>query len=215
MSLKPLPKSSTSDFLSYKNFKAELRFGQDNEFIVVKLIGIPRLFQARNRETAEEEFRRVVDHELVGKLGPVEEGLLSKEHSGNIALRMGPLLHQDLVLAAHRSGKSLNTYIEEKLLTALEAEAMPDTQGEAPLPDKVSPPAVYRLVEDEEAAAQLFQDIQDCLQDKINIFQFPTALKQFLSGLGILVQEIQPFIKPDKLDDFVARVLLLLHKYSN
>jgi predicted HicB family RNase H-like nuclease len=215
MSLTSLPNSPTSELLVYKDFKANLIFGRDDELIVVKLIGIPRLFRARNREVAEQEFRRIVDHELIGKLSSTEENFLKKDYSGNIALRMGSLLHQDLALAAHRSGRSLNTYIEEKLQNALEVEAIRDEHGD-PLPkDKVIPPAVYQLIENEEAASLLFQEIQEYLEEKINFFQFPSVLKGFLAGQGTLLEDIKPYIKHDKLDEFVSKVTFLLQKFEN
>lgn len=214
MSSTSLPSATTSELLTYRDFKASLRFGLDGELIVVKLIGIPRLFRARNREIAEQEFRRIVDHELMGTLSSTEESFLRKEYSGNIALRMGPLLHQDLALAAHRSGSSLNTYIEDKLQAAVEAEAIQHAARE-PLPkDQVVPLAVYRLIENEEAAAQLFQEIQEYLEEKINFFQFPAVLKTFLAGQGTLVEEIRPYIKPDKLGDFVSKITSLLQEFE-
>jgi predicted HicB family RNase H-like nuclease len=214
MSSTSLTNTSTSELLAYKDFKASLRFGIDDELIVVKLIGIPRLFRARNREIAEQEFHRIVDHELIGTLSPTEENFFKRDYSGNIALRMGPLLHQDLALAAHRSGRSLNTYIEEKLQAALEVEAVRDKSGE-PLPkDKVIPSAVYQLIENEEAASMLFQEIQEYLEEKINFFQFPSVLKSFLAEQGTLLEEIKPYIKPEKLDEFVSKITFLLRKFE-
>jgi predicted HicB family RNase H-like nuclease len=208
-------KTQQPNVLAYKNFKAELRFDQDSEFLVAKLIGVPRLFRARNRQAAEEEFQRIVDQELIGKLSSAEEVLLDKEHSGNIALRMGSLLHQDLALAAQRSGKSLNAYIEEKLQTALEVEAIRARQIE-PLPkDKVVPFAVHQLLEDEEAASRLFQEIKPYLEERINIFQFPSALKSFLGSFGASLEEIKPYIKTERLYKFAQVVSGLLQEFSD
>jgi predicted HicB family RNase H-like nuclease len=204
---------STKTPLTYKNFKAELRFDQDDEFIVVKVIGVPKLFHARSKKAAEEEFHRLVDQQLLGKMGNAEQILLEKSYSGNIALRVGSSLHQELGLAAHRSGRSLNSYIEEKLQIAIDKEAL--GPEDMPFPrEKAIPKAVYKLLEDQEASAQLFSEIQDCLQDKINIFQFPEVLKKFLMSFGESLDEISPFIKPEKLGEFNSSIALLIRKFS-
>jgi predicted HicB family RNase H-like nuclease len=200
--------------LTYKNFKAVLKFEQDSEeFITVKLIGVNRLFKARNLEAAEKEFQRIVDIDLSGTLSPAEEDFLKKEYSGKIALRMGPLLHQDLVLAAHRAGKSLNAYIEDQLQTVLETDAL--GAKTEPVPQKVMSPEIHQLLENEEAASQLFQEIQKYLEEKINIFQFPIALKKFLIGLSESLEEIEPYVKSDMLSEFVAKTTQLLQKFSH
>jgi predicted HicB family RNase H-like nuclease len=204
MSSSPPAKPSQANLLTYKNFKADLRFDQDDDFILVKLIGVPKLFYARNIKAAQEEFNRIVDHELIGKLSPAEETLFDKEYSGNIALRMGSALHQDLALSAHRAGKSLNSYIEEKLQHALEREA------NTPSVSKKVPFEIARLLEDEEAASLIYEKIQVLLGKKINIFKLPAALKDFLKAFGEALEEISPYIEPNKLYEFAKTIVELL-----
>jgi predicted HicB family RNase H-like nuclease len=212
MSSTPPTKSSRSNTLIYKNFKADLRFGKNNEDVVVKLIGVPRQFRAQNRETAEKEFHRIVDQDLFGKLSAEEENLFDKDYSGNIALRMGPLLHQDLALAAHRSGKSLNAYIEDKLQIVLEKEALHSMRDIEPSSE--DDVAVFRLLEDEEAASKLFQKIQPYLGDKFNLFQFPSALKEFLKKFSASLENIQPHIRYSTRYEFAKTVVELLQEFS-
>jgi HicB family len=100
-------------------------------------------------------FNRIVDHELIGKLSSTEETLLEKDYSGNIALRMGPLLHQDLALSAHRAGKSLNSYIEEKLQNSVDREVM------TPPVSKKVPFEIARFLEDEEAASLIYEKTRE------------------------------------------------------
>jgi predicted HicB family RNase H-like nuclease len=196
-----------SNLLTYKNFKADLKFDQDEDFFVVKLIGFPRLFYARNISAAEEEFNRIVDHELVGKLSPAEEALFDKDYSGNIALRMGSLLHQDLALSAHRAGKSLNSYIEEKLQNSVDREVC------TPPVSKKVPFEIAQLLDDEEAASLIYEKIQKLLGKKINIFKLPAALKEFLRSFGESLEGISPYIETNKLYEFAKTIVELLQDY--
>jgi predicted HicB family RNase H-like nuclease len=208
MSSSPSAKAPQSNLLTYKNFKADLRFDQDDDFILVKLIGVPKIFYARNVKAAEEEFSRIVDHELIGKLSPIEEALFDKDYSGNIALRMGSSLHQDLALSAHRAGKSLNSYIEEKLQTALEREAIAPS-----IVFKKVPFEIANLLEDEEAASLIYEKIQVFLGKKINIFRFPEALKDFLRSFGESLEEISPYIETNKIYEFARTIVELLQDH--
>jgi predicted HicB family RNase H-like nuclease len=205
---------STSSLIEYQNFKAELRFDQDDEWIVVKVIGLPVIFHARSKKAAEEEFRRLVDQGLLNKITPAEKALFDKEYSGNIALRLSSFLHQDLTLSAHRVGKSLNRYIEDRLQIAVDLEALGEELELSSPKEKALPESIHYLLEDSDASAKLFQQIQGCLRDRINIFQFPAALKSFLTGFGESLDEIEAYIQPDKLEEFTSAIARLIQEFD-
>jgi predicted HicB family RNase H-like nuclease len=206
-----------SSLLVYKDFKAEVRFDQDEENVVVKIIGRPGFFSARNRRHAEEEFHRVVDKELINQVTEHEKKLLKRGYSGNIAIRTSPELHQELTLAADRAGVSLNNYIEKNLQISIDRETSGDV--DEPIKSVIATPstfAVTRLLEEEKASVELFSRIESCLdKEKINIFQFPAILKRFLGDFGNSIEEISPYLKSEKIDDFVKIIFSLIQEFSD
>jgi predicted HicB family RNase H-like nuclease len=211
-----------SQVVIYKDFKAELRFDQDEEHIVVKIIGKPTIFYAKNRRDAEEEFQRFVDQELIGKLSEQEEKLFGKKYSGNIAIRTSSELHQEFTLAADREGISLNSYIEKYLQAAIDREAFgSEASGFINEPSKskvlnTTSLAVSRLVKEEKASVELFNKIEPFLdREKMNIFLFPSILKRFLANFENSIEEIYPYIKPDKFIEFITTISSLMEQFSD
>jgi predicted HicB family RNase H-like nuclease len=206
-----------SSLLIYKDFKAEVRFDQDKGNVVVKIIGRPGFFSARNQRHAEEEFHRVVDKELINQFSEHEKKLLKKSFSGNIAIRTSPELHQELTLAADRAGISLNSYIENNLQILIDRETPTDV--DEPVKPIVAPPstlAVTRLLEEEKASVELFSRIESCLnKEKINIFLFPAILKRFLGDFGNSIEDISPYLKSEKIDDFVKIIFSLIQEFGD
>jgi predicted HicB family RNase H-like nuclease len=200
-----------STLLTYKDFKAQLRFDHTKDSFIVKIIGVPSIFYATSQGHAEEEFHRVVDKELINQVSEHEKKLLNKSYSGNIAIRTFPELHQELTLAADRKGLSLNSYIEKKLQAVINQEALGNISEEVKSDVPVSIPlAVKRLIE-EDKAVELFRKIGPCLDDeKINIFQFHSILRRFLINFGSSIEEISPYLKAGKIYEFVMAILSLI-----
>jgi predicted HicB family RNase H-like nuclease len=200
-----------SNLLIYKDFKADLRFDQTKGSVVVKIIGIPGMFYAKNQARAEEEFHRIVDKELIGQVGEDAKKLLKKTYSGNIAIRASAELHQELTIAAGRKGVSLNSYIEKNLQAIIDQEALGNTNEELkPVVEMSIPLAVRELIE-EDKAVELFSKIEPYLdKEKINIFKFPSILRRFLIDFGSAIDGIRPYLRVGRIHEFVQIVLSLI-----
>ena len=104
--------------LSYKGFSAAVSFDADDEIFVGRIAGICDIigFHADTVTDLKSAFHEAVDDyiatcEVTGKAP-------EKPYSGNLMLRIDPVVHAKAAIAAEISGKSLNQWGEEVLLKA-------------------------------------------------------------------------------------------------
>jgi predicted HicB family RNase H-like nuclease len=101
--------------LNYKGYLGEAFYDDEigmfsGRVINAKAIGT---FYGKTVEEIEREFRQTIDYYLdLCKRKDVEPG---KPFSGKFNLRLTPELHRKIYLASSEEGKSINTWIQEKL----------------------------------------------------------------------------------------------------
>ena len=121
-----------------------------------------------------------------------------------LSFRTDENTHERILLAARKADKSINAWMEEIL-----SEAADDTLGHYRPTTSFHSPAIRRLIEEEELAGQLAQDVESYLQawNLRSVFQFKTALQKLLSG----IDEVRFFLQTSgngslvKIKDFVSK----------
>jgi len=103
--------------MKYKNYEAAIDFDPDIEMFHGVVINTRDVITFYGKSVAElkKEFKNSVEDYLAFCKERSEEP--DKPFSGNLMLRITPSLHQRLYSKAKKSGKSLNSLIEESLAT--------------------------------------------------------------------------------------------------
>ena len=108
--------------MMYKGYSAKVEFDPDDAVFFGRIAGIRDVigFHADNVSDLIAAFHEAVDDyvETCRKVGKDPQ----KAYSGNLMLRIDPIVHSKAVIAAELSGKSLNQWSEEVL--AREAERL-------------------------------------------------------------------------------------------
>ncbi len=101
--------------MKYKGYEAAIDFDEEMEMFHGSVINTRDVITFYGRSVAElkKEFKNSVDDylEFCKKRGEEPD----KPFSGNFVVRISPSLHQRLYSKAKKSGKSLNSLIEEQL----------------------------------------------------------------------------------------------------
>ncbi len=101
--------------MKYKNYEAAVKFDDETETFHGEVVNTRDVitFQGKSVTELKREFKNSVDDYLEFCRERNEEP--DKPFSGNFVLRISPSLHHKLFLRAKKSGKSLNSLIEERL----------------------------------------------------------------------------------------------------
>lgn len=106
------------NILTYKGLSASVEFDAADQILVGRIAGINDVvgFHADTIEALVPAFQEAVDDylETCAAIGKDPE----KSFSGKLMLRVDPVLHRKLALAAELHGKSLNQFGEEALRKA-------------------------------------------------------------------------------------------------
>lgn len=109
--------------MQHRGFKALIEFDAADEIFTGRILGINDVvgFHADSVAGLKDAFGEAVDDyvETCRRIGKEPE----KPFSGNLMLRVDPLVHASAVIAAQASGKSLNAWSEEVLKAAAEKAA--------------------------------------------------------------------------------------------
>mgnify|MGYP003412130484 CR=1 FL=1 len=101
--------------MTYGGYSALIEYDDEDGIFFGKLAGIRDGvgFHADNVADLRAAFQEAVDDyvEMCAKVGKSPQ----KPHSGNLMLRIDPLVHSKAALAAELAGKSLNQWSEEAL----------------------------------------------------------------------------------------------------
>ena len=101
--------------MSYGGYSALIEYDDEDGIFFGKLAGIRDGvgFHADNVADLKAAFQEAVDDyiEMCAKIGKSPQ----KPYSGNLMLRIDPLVHSKAALAAELAGKSLNQWSEEAL----------------------------------------------------------------------------------------------------
>ncbi|MBW4622066.1 MAG: type II toxin-antitoxin system HicB family antitoxin [Cyanosarcina radialis HA8281-LM2] len=105
--------------MKYKTYEAKVSFDDEAGIFHGEVIGIRDVitFQGESVSQLRRAFAKSVDDYLAFCADRGEEP--DKPFSGRFVLRIKPELHKQIYLAAKQEGKSLNAWIEEKLLQEL------------------------------------------------------------------------------------------------
>lgn len=108
--------------MQYKGYTAKIEWDEDDEILHGKVIGLRDfiIFEGESKAEICRLFHEAVDEYLEDCRSRGKEP--DKPYSGNIHVRLGPALHRQAALQADREGKSLNTWIQDTLASALKAQ---------------------------------------------------------------------------------------------
>jgi predicted HicB family RNase H-like nuclease len=109
--------------LSYKGYAARIEFDADDNILHGRIAGIRDgvTFHATDVDALRKAFHEAVDDYVAtcAKIGKAPQ----KSYSGQLMLRVDPLVHAKAARAAELAGKSLNQWSEDALAKAAETKA--------------------------------------------------------------------------------------------
>lgn len=108
-----------SNTMTYKDYTASMEFDADDKIIVGRVLGIDDIitFHAESIAEFEQAFHTSVDDYIKAckQLGQTTE----KHVSGRVMLRIAPQVHAAALKTAALNGQSMNKWIEQILIHAL------------------------------------------------------------------------------------------------
>ncbi len=107
--------------LTYKGYTAEVEYDANEGILYGRVLDLRDVitFQSESATDIVREFRTSVDEYLAFC---AEQGIEpAKPYSGRLPFRTTPENHRKIALAAARAGKSINAWMEEKLMQAIES----------------------------------------------------------------------------------------------
>ena len=101
--------------MKYKDYEASVRFDEEAEIFHGEVINIRDVitFQGKSVEELKKEFENSVEDYLEFCSERNEEP--NQPFSGSLTVQISPELHRQLYRKAQRSGKSLESLVEESL----------------------------------------------------------------------------------------------------
>lgn len=104
--------------MEYKGYRAQIDYDEETGFfhgeVISSRIGIS--FSGRSVDELKSSFHSAVDEYLELCRGRGQSP--DQPFTGRFAIRVDPVVHQTIALAAHREGKPLHTWITERLVEA-------------------------------------------------------------------------------------------------
>lgn len=109
--------------MTYKGYEGTVKFDEDAHLFHGDVINTRDVitFQGSSVDELEKAFRDSIDDYLEFCANRGEEP--EKPFSGKFVVRVDPRLHKAIALAARRQGKSINSYVVEKLTKKRAASA--------------------------------------------------------------------------------------------
>jgi predicted HicB family RNase H-like nuclease len=105
--------------MEHKGYFAKVEFDDEANIFHGEVINLRDVitFQGESVKELKEAFRDSVDDYLAycAERGEAPE----KPYSGKFVVRVGPELHKNITIEAHKKGKSLNVWIKDALNKAL------------------------------------------------------------------------------------------------
>ena len=105
--------------LTYKNYTARLEYSDEDGCFIGRIAGINDVVGFHGESVAELKiaFHLAVEDYLATciKIGKNPQ----RPYSGKMLLRIDPSLHAKLAIMAETTGKSLNTWVQETLVRAM------------------------------------------------------------------------------------------------
>jgi predicted HicB family RNase H-like nuclease len=121
--------------MEYKGYTARVEFDQEARILFGEVEGLRDVvtFEAGDVKSLEREFHASVDDYLAMCAERGEEP--EKPYSGKFVVRVDPVLHREVAMAAVRSGKSLNAFASEALKRWLEQARQTQLPPRVPAPN--------------------------------------------------------------------------------
>jgi predicted HicB family RNase H-like nuclease len=108
------------DTMEYKSYRGSVRYSAEDRVLHGRILGIDDVvnFEGANVDELERAFHEAVDDYLAlcEKLGRPPE----REYAGKIPLRIDPEIHRRVAIAADSEAKSVNGWIADTLVAAVE-----------------------------------------------------------------------------------------------
>jgi len=104
------------NLMTYKDYWGSVNYSSEDEVFYGKIEGINDLvnFEGTSVTELKKAFEEAVEDYLVFCKEIGKEPL--KPYKGSFNIRIDPKLHKELSIKAMKEGKSLNAYIEKKLI---------------------------------------------------------------------------------------------------
>lgn len=105
--------------MKYKGYEAVIKYSDEDETFVGEVINTQDIlvFDGSDVDEITQSFYSVVDEYLSDCALTEKEP--NKPFSGQFLVRGNPELHRALVITAKKSGKSLNSFVTDKLASAV------------------------------------------------------------------------------------------------
>ncbi len=173
--------------LTYKGYIAKVEVDTDAEVIHGRVVNVDDIltFQGSNVTELKQSFHKSVDDYITFCLEQGKEP--SKPFSGKLPFRTTPEIHRSMYMAAHKRGKSINSWMEEVLKHAAEKIL-------------TEPKTVRNHVEDPHRTPwQEYEEEQHLLRREERLRQFRDTIQPYLkegeSNFAHFSVAIQPFLK--------------------
>src|SRR2546423_6830032 len=133
--------------MEYKGYSARVEFDQDAGVLFGEVEGLRDVvtFEASDVKDLEREFHASVDDYLAMCADRGEEP--EKPYSGKFLIRVDPMLHREVAMAAARAGTSLNALTAEVLRSWVEHTRQALASPRVPPPNVNQPEKQVRVFE--------------------------------------------------------------------
>ena len=133
--------------MEYKGYTARVEFDQDARILFGEVEGLRDVvtFEASDAKDLEREFHASVDDYLAMCAERGEEP--EKPYSGKFLIRVDPMLHREVAMAAARAGTSLNALTAEVLRSWVEYTRQSLATRRVPAPNVNQPEKQVRVFE--------------------------------------------------------------------
>ena len=105
--------------LSYKGFTARVEFDPDDNIFFGRVLGVQDIigFHGETVTKLTRDFHDAINHylDVCQQRGKTPQ----KGFSGKLTLRVSPVTHADIAVAAAHAGKSLNKWVTDTLTQAI------------------------------------------------------------------------------------------------
>ncbi len=140
--------------MEYKGYTARVEFDPEARILFGEVEGLRDVvtFEATDVKSLEREFRASVDDYVAMCAERGEEP--ERPYSGKFLVRVDPMLHRQVAMAAARTGKSLNAFIAALLSRGIQPASEPRPTRTVPAPNVNRPDKDPMIIEQSAAAVE-------------------------------------------------------------
>lgn len=181
---------------TYKGYTADIKVDEESKLLVGRVLDIKDKisFHGETVDAAIQEFEKSIDSYLkfCEEVGQKPD----KPFSGKLPFRTTPSIHREIFLASAKDDKSINAWMEETLVSALNQQS-------------VNSPSVQAILDNEEVLQPFLTQVSGLLVDNSALARedFIDALEEFLIGLD----KIKPLVRQG--GDGVASLVRVIYSF--